>query len=71
MMGASKMAPPLSTRAVYIGILHVPVNSAWPVYGVVGKSMCVACAEPPAAFVVPPTVVIEGTITLVNANDVA
>jgi hypothetical protein len=30
-MGASKIPPSLITSAVYSGIVHVPMRSAWPV----------------------------------------
>jgi hypothetical protein len=71
MMGASTIPPPLMTIAVYIGIVHVPTSSAWPVYGVVGNVTGVedwleVVSDPVALVMVLGEA--EGTITLVKLN---
>ena len=70
MMGASIIPPSLITSAVYIGIVHVPTSSDWPVNGVVGKVMCVEggfeLPSCPVACAVVLGVGTEGIITLVK-----
>jgi hypothetical protein len=73
MMGASRIPPPLNTSAVYIGIMHVPTSSDWPVNGAVGKALCVEAAAEippePAAFGLEPCAATVGTITVEKLNN--